>query len=72
MHMAEMHKITAFIPAELLASARAYTGEGISETLRIGLQQLVHERACRKLLDMRGKVKFEHDWRELRGKDDDE
>ena len=70
--MSEMRKITAFVPAELLASARAHTGEGVSETLRIGLQRLAHERACKAMLEMRGKVKFEHDWRELRGKDDDE
>ena len=58
--------------AELLASARAHTGEGVSETLRIGLQRLAHERACKAMLEMRGKVKFERDWRELRGKDDED
>ena len=35
--MSEMRKITAYVPVKLLASAQAYTGEGVTETLRQGL-----------------------------------
>lgn len=64
--MTEMRKITAFVPEQLLASAQAYTGQGISETLRIALQKLAHEQACRGFLEMQGKLDLEIDLDELR------
>ena len=64
--MSDMRKITAFIPAELLATAQANTGEGVSETLRIALEKLNHAAWCRQLKELRGKVKFEFDLDELR------
>jgi hypothetical protein len=41
--MTKMRKITVTVPTKLLERARASTGEGISETVRIGLRYLVLE-----------------------------
>jgi hypothetical protein len=41
--MTKMRKITVPVPTELLESAQGSTGEGISETVRIGLRYLVLE-----------------------------
>jgi hypothetical protein len=57
--MSEMRKITAFVPAELLSSAQAYTGEGITETLRRGLEKLAHQAFYDRLKALKGKVKFD-------------
>jgi hypothetical protein len=59
--MTEMKKITAFVPAGLLASAQEETGVGISETLRIGLQKIAHQRFYKGMLEMRGKVRTDVD-----------
>ena len=64
--MSEMRKITAFVPAELLASAQAYTGEGVTETLRQGLEKLAHQAFYDRLRALKGKVKFDIDLDELR------
>jgi hypothetical protein len=64
--MTEMRKITAYIPAKLLASAQAHTGEGVTETLRRGLEKLAHERFYERLRALRGKVKFDVSLDELR------
>jgi hypothetical protein len=58
--MSDMRKITAILPARLLASAQAETGEGVTETLRIALQKIEREGAYRRLRELRGKVKFEN------------
>jgi len=70
--MSEMRKVTVFLPAQLVETAMKTSGAGLTETLRHALRHYNHHAASRKLLAMRGKVKFESDWRELRGKDDDE
>lgn len=57
--MSEMRKITAFLPAETLAAAQAYTGEGVTETLRIALEKLARQSFYEKLRALRGKVKFD-------------
>ena len=57
--MSEMRKITAFVPAKLLASAQAYTGEGVTETLRQGLEKLAHQAFYDRLRALKGKVKFD-------------
>lgn len=56
-----MRKITASVPARLLASAQEETGVGISETLRIGLQKIVHARFYKGMRELRGKVNQELD-----------
>ncbi len=57
--MSEMRKITAFLPAETLAAAQAYTGEGVTETLRIALEKLARQSFYERLRALRGKVKFD-------------
>jgi hypothetical protein len=65
--MTEMKKITAFLPADLIASAQAETGAGLTETLRIGLERIQREGFYRRLKELRGKVRFEDfDLEELR------
>jgi hypothetical protein len=54
--MTEMRKVTAFLPAKLLDAVQAGTGQGVTETLRIALQQLAHNQACDRLLALEGKV----------------
>jgi ubiquinone biosynthesis protein UbiJ len=57
--MTEMRKITAFVPAKTLESAQAYTGEGVTETLRIALEKLARASFYEKLKALKGKVKFD-------------
>jgi len=38
--------------------AQAYTGEGVTETVRAALKKLASMQAQRRLLALRGKVKF--------------
>jgi Arc/MetJ family transcription regulator len=60
--MGEMKKITVEVDAKILASAQEFTGESIAETVRVGLRELQHKAACRKLLELEGKVEFEFDY----------
>ena len=64
--MGDMRKITAFIPAELLERAQANTGQGVTETIKLALERLNHAEWCRRLLELRGRLKFEYDLDELR------
>jgi len=68
--MGEMRKITAILPADLVDSAMMVSGNGLTETIRQALRDYNHHAASQRILGMRGKLKFEMDWRELRGKDD--
>jgi hypothetical protein len=68
--MGDMRKITANLPASLVDSAMEISGTGLTETLREALRDYNHHAASQRLLGMRGKLKFEMDWRELRGKDE--
>ena len=54
--MTEMRKVTAFLPAKLLDQVQSGTGLGVTETLRVALQQLAHNQACERLLALRGQV----------------
>ena len=64
--MGELRKITVQVSEELLQSAQAYTGEGVTETVREGLRKLASIRAQQELLKLRGKVKFSVTLDELR------
>ena len=65
--MSELRKITAFVPSETLAAAQDYTGQGVTETLRIALETLAHQRFYDRLKALKGKVKFDDfDLEELR------
>lgn len=52
-------KITANLPAELLARAQQATGLGITETLVAGLEELERSRKRSALRGLRGRVKFQ-------------
>jgi hypothetical protein len=56
--MTELRKITVQVPEHDLALAQAYTGEGVTETVRAGLRKLASIRAQQTILGLRGKVKF--------------
>ncbi|HEU5017749.1 MAG TPA: hypothetical protein VFT69_07205 [Pseudolabrys sp.] len=56
--MAALRKITVQVPADDLERAQAFTGEGVTETVRAALKKLASIHAQRELLKLRGTVKF--------------
>ncbi len=64
--MGDMRKITVEVPREDLQCAQAYTGEGVTETVRAALRRLRSDRAQQKLRELRGKVKFSMTLEEMR------
>lgn len=59
-------KITVEIPEELLERAQEASGEGITQTVRTGLQLVAASRTYERLRELRGKVKFSRTARELK------
>jgi hypothetical protein len=59
-------KITVHVRRDLLSRAQKAARAGISETVRKGLELLAASEAYDRLLEMRGRVKFSVDLRELR------
>jgi hypothetical protein len=59
-------KITANLPAKLLARAQKLTGKGITETLIAGLEELDRSQRRSALRALRGKVRLELDLEETR------
>ena len=53
--MGEMRKITAFLPTELLAKVQGYTGEGVTETLKLALEGYARSEWSKRMLALRGK-----------------
>jgi hypothetical protein len=51
-------KVTVELPADLLERARQSTGDGITATIRRGLELVAAARAQQELATLRGKVKF--------------
>jgi hypothetical protein len=68
--MGEMRKITVEVSEDVLKSAQAFTGEGVTETVRAALQKLASIRAQQELKKLRGKVKFGVDLMALRKLED--
>ena len=64
--MGEMRKITVEVDEADLLGAQGYTGQGVSETVRAALKQLRSMQAQRRLLALRGKVKFSMSPEELK------
>ncbi len=56
--MAEMRKITVEVPEDLLENALASTEEGITQTVRRGLELVAAGRAYEELRRLRGKIRF--------------
>ncbi len=59
-------KVTVELPSELLKEAQEYTGEGITPTIRRGLEKLRQAAAYEGFRKLRGKVKFSLDLKKLR------
>jgi hypothetical protein len=51
-------KITVEVPEELLERAQEASGEGITQTVRTGLQLVAASRTYARLRELRGKVRF--------------
>ncbi|MGH0032814.1 MAG: hypothetical protein ACQGVC_23720 [Myxococcota bacterium] len=64
--MAEKRKITLEVPEDLLERALAASGEGITQTVRQGLQLGAAGHAYDELRRLRGKVRFGIDLDALR------
>jgi hypothetical protein len=64
--MASTQKVTIEVPAELLRRARRSTGEGITATVRRGLELVAARGAYRKLRRLRGQVRLSLDVEALR------
>ena len=59
--MARMRKITVEIEEQLLRKAQEQSRDGVTATVRRGLEILAAADVYRKLAAMRGKVKFSTD-----------
>ena len=56
--MGDLRKITVQVPERDLEMAQAYTGKGVTETVRAALKKLASMQAQKRLLELRGKVRF--------------
>lgn len=59
-------KVTVHVDKELLRRARKQTGQGVSATIRHGLELVAASRAYDRLRALRGKVSFSVDVETLR------
>ena len=59
-------KITLELPEDLLRRAQQCTGEGVTATVRRGLELLAASRAYTGLQKLRGKVRFSIKLKDLR------
>jgi len=64
--MSANRKITLELPEDLLRKAQECTGEGVTSTVRRGLELLAASTAYSRLRSLRGKVKFSIKLKELR------
>jgi hypothetical protein len=64
--MANAKKITVHVPEDLLFKAQQSTGQGITETIRQGLQLVAASESYERLRSLRGKVKFSVNLKRLR------
>ena len=59
-------KITVHVPEDLLGKAQESTGQGITETIRKGLQLVAAAKSFEELRKLKGKVSFSIDVAKLR------
>ena len=64
--MGTARKITVEVPAELLETAQKASGEGITQTVRTGLQLVAASHTYARLRQLRGKVRFSRTASELK------
>lgn len=61
------------LPIDLIERAPKYLGKSsLTEAVRDALREELHRQACRELMALRGKVKFQYSWQELRAMDDED
>ena len=63
---AKQKKITLEVPDDVLRKATAVTGEGITPTIRKGLELVAASGAYAKLRSLKGKIQFRVKLAELR------
>lgn len=68
--MAAARKVTVELPAELLRRAQKSSGEGVTATIRRGLELVAAGQAYRDLRRLKGQVAFSLDFNALRDADD--
>ncbi len=56
--MPKLRKITVTVAESDLALAQAYTGQGVTGTVRAALKKLASIKAQHELLKLRGKLQF--------------
>ncbi len=64
--MSAPRKVTVEIPADLLRRAQRSSGEGVTGTIRQGLELVAARRAYEELRRLKGRVSFSMDWKRLR------
>jgi len=64
--MANVKRITANLPEDLLDEAMSVSGKGITGTLVEGLQMVRQRRAYQKAMALKGKLRLDIDLEELR------
>ncbi|HEY3380604.1 MAG TPA: hypothetical protein VGK32_02490 [Vicinamibacterales bacterium] len=64
--MAKVKKVTVDLPDDLLRRAQKSTGQGITATIRTGLQLVAATTAYDELRRLRGRVRVSVDWQALR------
>jgi len=64
--MTRNRKITLELPEDLLKKAQECTGEGVTATVRRGLELLATSKAYAELQKLRGTVKFSVKLKDLR------
>lgn len=64
--MSDTQKITAHVPVDLLRRAKAATGKGTTETIRLGLDLLAAAKAAQEVRSLRGSVRLDLDLTDLR------
>ena len=67
--MLETSKVTVHLPNMLLQNAMEETGKGVTETIKVALEDIARKRAYRGLLALKGTVKSKYTAAQLRGKE---
>ena len=62
----DVRKITVLLPERLIDQATEATGQGITPTIRRGLENVIAAEALNRVRSLRGKVKFSIDFDALR------
>ena len=64
--MSTSQKITVEVPIRLVEQAQRVTGEGITGTVRRGLELVARADAYDRLRGLRGRLKLSPSWRQLK------